>query len=55
MESIDRDSELYVQRHRIEKFFARLKDWRRVAMHYDQCPEAFLSACLLVAIVMFRL
>jgi len=55
VEPVDRDPELYRKRHRIENFFARLKDWRRVAMRYDRCPEVFLSACLLAAIVMFRL
>jgi len=55
VEPVDRDPGLHVQRHRIENLFARLKDWRRVAMRYDRCPEVFLSACLLAAIVMFWL
>jgi len=55
VEPIAWDPELYVQRHRVENLFARLKDWRRVAMRHDRCPEVFLSACLLAAIVMFWL
>jgi len=55
VEPVDRDPGLYVQRHRIENFFARLKDWRRIAMRCDRCPEVFLSACLLAATVMFWL
>jgi hypothetical protein len=33
----------------------RLKDWRRVATHYDRCPKVFLSAIALAATVMFWL
>jgi len=55
VEPIDWDPGLYMQRHRVENLFARLKDWRRVAMRHDRCPEVFLSACLLAAIVMFWL
>ncbi len=35
--------------------FGRLKDWRRVAMRYDRCPMAFLSAIALAATVIFWL
>ena len=31
--------------------FGRLKDYRRVATRYDQCPETFLSAIMLTATV----
>lgn len=30
--------------HRIEKRFARRKEWRRVAAGYDRCPILFLFA-----------
>ena len=33
--------------------FARLKNWHRVAMHYDRCADIFLSACALAPVVMF--
>ena len=49
------DAVLYHQRHRIENAFARLKDRRRIATHYDRCADLFLSACALAAIVMFWL
>jgi len=55
VEPIAWDPELYRKRHRSENLFARLKDWRRVAMRHDRCPEVFLSACLLAATVMFWL
>jgi len=55
VEPVDRDPEIYRKRHRIENLFARLKEWRRVAMLHDRCPEVFLSACLFAVIVMFWL
>ena len=45
----------YKRRNRIEIMFGRLKDWRRVATRYDQCPETFFSAIMLAATVLFRL
>jgi transposase len=35
--------------------FGRLKDWRRIAMRYDRCAHAFLSAITLAATVIFWL
>jgi transposase len=33
--------------------FAKLKDWRRIAMRFDRCAHAFLSAIQIAAIVIF--
>lgn len=52
---IPHDKERYKARHKIENMFARLKDWRRIATRYDRCPEIFLSAITLAAIVLFWL
>ena len=52
---IPHDPQLYVLRHRIENMFARLKDWRRIAMRYDRCADLYLSAVALAAIVIFWL
>lgn len=49
------DQKRYVQRHRIENMFARLKDWRRIATRYDRCAERYLSAVVLAATVIFWL
>lgn len=49
------DKKLYRQRHKIENMFARLKDWRRIAMRYDRCAHTFLSAIHIAAIVVFYL
>ena len=46
---------LYKKRCRIENAFARLKDWRGVAMRYTRCGDLFLSAITLAATVIFWL
>ena len=46
---------LYKKRHRIENAFARLKDWRAIAMRYTRCGDLFLSAIALAAAVIFWL
>ena len=42
---------LYRQRHKIENFFARIKDWRRVATRYDRCAHTFFSAICIASLV----
>ena len=49
------DKRRYKRRNRIDIMFGRLKDWRRVATHYDRCPKVFLSAIALAAIVIYWL
>ena len=49
------DNQLYRQRHKIENFFGRIKDWRRVATRYDRCAHAFMSAITIAATVCFWL
>lgn len=44
---------LYKKRCRIENAFARLKDWRGIAMRYTRCGGLFLSAIALAAAVIF--
>ena len=46
---------LYRKRCRIENAFARLKDWRSIAMRYTRCGDLFLSAIELAAAVIFCL
>jgi putative transposase len=52
---IPHDAMLYRQRHRIETMFARLNDWRRIAMPYDRCAHTLLAAIILAAIITFWL
>ena len=40
---------IYRRRHKIENFFCRLKDWRRIATRYDKLARNFLAATHLVA------
>jgi len=45
----------YKKRHKVENLFAKLKDWRRIAMRYDRCAHTFKSAIYIAAIVIFWL
>ena len=40
---------IYRQRHKIENFFCRIKDWRRLATRFDKLSRNFLAATCLVA------
>jgi transposase len=42
---------LYRRRHKIENFFYRIKDWRRIATRYDKLARNFLAATMLVAVL----
>jgi transposase len=39
----------YRRRHKIENYFCRIKDWRRIATRYDKLARNFLAAAILVA------
>ncbi len=41
--------DIYQRRHKIENFFCRIKDWRRIATRYDKLARNFLAANNLVA------
>jgi len=49
------DREAYRQRNLIERMFARLKDFRRVATRYDKLARNFLAGVLIAAIVIWWL
>jgi transposase len=38
----------YRRRHKIENFFCRIKDWRRIATRYDKLARNFLAATHLI-------
>lgn len=46
-QAIDRN--LYEDRNKVERFFALMKQARRVATRYDKTASSFLSFCHLVA------
>jgi transposase len=52
---IAHDRKAYCQRNVIERMFARLKDFRRVATRYDKLARNFLAGVLLAAIVIWWL
>ena len=39
---------IYRRRHRIENYFCRIKDWRRIATRYDKLARNFLAAANLI-------
>ena len=43
------DKDLYKERHLIENFFARLKQYRGIATRYDKLAESFLGGIYLAA------
>ena len=44
------DPELYRQRNLVERFFSKLKHFRRIATRYDKLARNFLAAILLASI-----
>jgi transposase len=38
----------YRRRHKIENYFCRIKDWRRIATRYDKLARNFLAAASLI-------
>lgn len=49
----DYDKDIYKERHLIENFFARLKQYRAIATRYDKTALNFLGAIYLAAIVIW--
>ena len=43
------DYALYCDRNLVERFFLKLKHFRRIATRYDQTPRAFLSILAIVS------
>ena len=41
----------YRRRNAVERFFGRIKDWRRIATRYDRCADLFMAAITIAAIV----
>ena len=39
---------IYRHRHKIENYFCRIKDWRRIATRYDKLARNFLAAAVLI-------
>lgn len=52
---IPHDRQAYRQRNLIERMFARLKDFRRVATRYDKLARNFLTGVLIATTVLWWL
>ena len=39
---------IYRRRYKVERYFCRIKDWRRIATRYDKLARNFLAAAALV-------
>lgn len=50
---IDYDTIAYRDRNRVERLWARLKDFRRVATRYDKLASNFLSSALIAATIAY--
>jgi transposase len=51
--SRDYDRDLYMARHLIENFFAKIKQFRAIATRYDKTARNFLAAIQLTAAVIW--
>jgi transposase len=49
----DFDAELYKERHLIENFFCKLKQFRAIATRYDKTARNFLAAVHLAAVIIW--
>ena len=49
------DRDVYRQRNLIERMFARLKDFRRIATRYDKLARNFLAGILVAATLLWWL
>ena len=49
----DHDRELYKARNLVERFFNKLKHFRRIATRYEQTARAYLSMVQLAAVVIW--
>lgn len=52
-QNIEYDRSLYKKRHVVENMFARLKDWRGIAMRYARCAHIFHSFICIALIILF--
>ena len=49
------DAAIYKQRNVVERFFCRIKDWRRIATRFDRNIKNFMAAIALAAAVIWWL
>lgn len=49
----DHDRELYKERNLVERFFNKLKHFRRIATRYEQTARAYLSMVQLASVIIW--
>jgi transposase len=49
----DHDKQLYKERNLVERFFNKIKHFRRIATRYEQTARAYLSMVQLAAVVIW--
>lgn len=47
------DKEIYKARNRIERFFCRIKEFRRIATRYDKLARRFAAFILIISAVVW--
>jgi len=47
------DRDLYKERNRVERFFKRIKHYRRIATRYDKLAETFMGFVVLASIMLW--
>ena len=47
------DKALYKERNRVERFFSRIKHYRRIATRYDKLAETFMGFVKLACIMLW--
>ncbi len=50
---IEHDQQIYKERNNVERFFNRIKGFRRIATRYDKTAVMFLGALTLVSILLW--
>ena len=53
IEHIEHDAHIYKERNNIERFFNRIKGFRRIATRYDKTAAMFLGALTVVSILLW--
>lgn len=51
-EPVEYDKDIYKERNRVERFFCRIKNFRRIATRYDKTAIVFHGAVTFVAIIL---
>ncbi|WP_371923143.1 transposase [Legionella sp. 27cVA30] len=50
---IEHDSHIYKERNHVERFFNRIKGFRRIATRYDKTAAMFLGALIVIGILLW--